>query len=180
MITGHNIRGFDLPRINSSFLVHGYPPPSCYQTIDTLQTARRKFNFSSNKMDFLNQKLEIADKIETNFELWKRCLKGDNEAKKALAEMDAYCKHDVTCTEELYLTLRPWVPSHINVGTLMEGDDSVCSACGSNNIQENGFYYTPAGKYQSYRCGNCGALSRARTSSYEKSKRKELLRSVAR
>jgi DNA polymerase III epsilon subunit-like protein len=180
ILVGHNILKFDLHRINGAFIMYQLPPPSPYQTIDTLRIARKQFGFASNKMDFLNSRLEITGKIETNFDLWKRCLKGGEEATVALEEMETYCRHDVTCSEELYVELRPWMNSHPNMGLYKGSLKSVCPACGGLNVVENGYYYTPAGKYQSYKCQDCGAVSRSRINSYDKLKRPSLLRSTAR
>jgi len=45
----------------------------------------------------------------------------------------------------------------------MDLKESMCSHCTSNNIWNEGYYYTPAGKYNAIRC-ECGAIGRYRTS----------------
>ena len=80
IVLAHNGSRFDVPRLNSRFLLNGLMPPNPYRQIDTLQVARKEFGFSSNKLDALAGYLGIEHKSDTNFNLWKRCLAGEQEA----------------------------------------------------------------------------------------------------
>lgn len=160
IVVSHNGNKFDIPRINSRFIINGLSPTKPYFSVDTCQIARRQFGFSSNKLDALATHFNIPHKLETSFDLWKRCLDGDQ---KALKYMLKYNKKDVTILEEVYLKLRPWIKNHPNMGNL-SGTNNVCCNCGSDNISliPNRFYYTSVGKYPLFRCNECNAVSRGR------------------
>lgn len=175
VVIGHNMKRFDARKINARFAAIGLPPPSPYRVIDTLQIAKAKFAFSSNKLEYL------ADLLNTKYkklkhtaypghELWRAVMRGD---KKAWREMRTYNEYDVLSLEELYMILRPWDDRHVNVNTDPEGQ--ACPVCGSEALVKRGFRYTNAGKYQQFRCQSCGAWSRDKTNLYDKEQRKSLL-----
>lgn len=104
IVIAHNGKRFDIPKINSRFILNGCPPPSFYKQIDTKEVASRNFGFSSNKLDALAGYFNIRHKDDTDFDLWVRCLKGD---KKALQYMEKYNIGDIEILEKVYLKLRP-------------------------------------------------------------------------
>lgn len=177
IIITHNGNDFDLPRINSRFIVNGFPPPSPFKSIDTKIISARQFGFSSNKLDALAGYFGFDAKLQTEFDLWKRCMKGDAEA---LKYMDIYCKHDVVLLEEIYLKLRPWMKSHPNLGLYLNDAKNVCSACGSESIKliPDKYFYTQVTKYPLYRCSSCTAISRGRKTVMDKEVNKKLITSI--
>ena len=178
IIIAHNGGKFDVPNMNTRFLVIGLRPPSSYQIIDTLLVARKQFGFTHNNLNALARIFGIPGKIHTDFELWKLSKHGDEDA---LRKMEVYNKQDVTLLEEVYLKLRPWMKSHPNIGLFMESDIPRCPYCGSDEIHLNGkYYYTMTGKYPTYQCNKCGGISRGRKTEYPKDKGKNLVVSVAR
>lgn len=176
IILAHNLERFDVRKLNSRFMIHGMNPPSPYQTIDTLKHSRNIAAHSSHKLDWLGQLVRNEGKISTDYDLWIRC---ENGEKEALEYMLKYNIEDTQLLEEVYLWMRPWMRSHPNVGIYMDLTEPVCSHCGSNNILEEGYYYTPAGKYASVRC-ECGAIGRVRTSALSQEQSRTLTRSTAR
>lgn len=162
IIVSHNGNKFDIPRINSRFIVNGLSPTKPYFSVDTCQIARRQFGFSSNKLDALATHFNIPHKLDTDFDLWKRCLEGDE---KALKYMLKYNKKDVEILEEVYLKLRPWIKNHPNMGNL-GSLECACANCGSESVTlvPDKYYYTSIGKYPLFRCNDCGAVSRGRKS----------------
>lgn len=178
VVVSHNI-SFDVNNMNTRFIVNELPPPSVYQTIDTLKVAQRQFGFTHNSLGALARVLGLSDsKIDVSFDLWKRSRRGDD---KALQEMDKYCRRDTLVLEDIYLRIRPWIKSHPNVGLFLESNEPVCASCGSKNVHFDGnYYYTSTGKYPTYVCEDCGGISRSRFSEYDKDKRKNLLVSIAR
>jgi uncharacterized protein YprB with RNaseH-like and TPR domain len=101
---------FDLPRLNTRFLVNGLGDPSEFETIDTLKLARKHFSFTSNKLEFMTQKLCTKYKKQDHsdfagFKLWDECMKGNP---KAWDSMEKYNKYDVLSLEELFLKLAPF------------------------------------------------------------------------
>lgn len=175
IVIAHNGKKFDIPRLNTRFLINGFPPPASYTVIDTLIEAKKYFAFTSNKLDFINKQLGLSRKLDNGtVERWNNSVKGDNDA---LKDMEIYNKGDVEALEETYLTLRPWIKSHPNIGIYMSIDTPVCSACGNTDLKQIGFHYTHTGKYPKFKC-ECGAESRSRNSVFEKTKVKNLLVSV--
>ena len=176
IIIAHNGKRFDTPKMNARFILAGLPPTSSYIQIDTKEVASKQFGFSSNKLDALAGYFNIEHKDDTDFELWVRCMNGEQEA---LDYMEKYNRKDVTILEEVYMNLRPWIKNHPNVGLYKEESDSVCPTCGSSNLEKDGsFYYTSANKYKVLRCKACGAISRKRNTEYPKDKKKNLTASI--
>jgi len=177
IVIAHNGDNFDLKKINTRFLLHKMPPPSSYYSIDTLKVANKHFAFSSNKLDYIAQLTMNKEKIKTDFDLWKRCLQGEQEALNYMLE---YNKKDVLLLEEVYLLLRPWIKSHPNIAVINEAKDSCCPYCGSENYTFVGDYFTPVGQYSSIRCNECGGISRFGSNLIGLHTRRKLLRPVAR
>lgn len=159
IIVAYNGKSFDIPYMNQRFLVYGFPPYVPVQVIDPYETAKSVFRFSSNKMDNIATQLGLQNKIKTDFDLWKGCMKGD---RKSLEDMLKYNKQDVVVLEEIYCQILPWIKNHPNISNYFE-DKNVCVKCGSEDIQElSRYFYTPSGKYKLYRCKNCGAIFRGK------------------
>lgn len=154
IIISQNGKGFDIPKLNARFVIHGMQPPSSFRNIDTLLIAKKHFKFTSNKLEYMTDKLCVKFKKLKHgkfpgMELWNECLKGNKEA---WDEMEKYNRYDVLSLEELYEKLIPWDDS-INFTIYFDSD--VCS-CGSENFTKNGLYYTNASRFQKFRCDNCG------------------------
>ena len=159
ILIAYNGKNFDIPYMNQRFLVYGLPPYTPSQIIDPYETAKNVFRFSSNKMDNIATQLGLQNKIKTDFSLWKRCVEGDEEA---LKEMLKYNKQDVVVLEEIYCRVLPWIKNHPNISTYLQ-DKDVCVKCGSEKIEKlNRYFYTPSGKYELYRCKQCGSIFRGK------------------
>jgi DNA polymerase III epsilon subunit-like protein len=168
IVIAHNGDNFDMPNLNTRFLFHGFPPPSYYKTIDTFKVAKAQFGFTHNNLDGIAKFLGIPGKSKTDFQLWKACMFGDEEA---LAYMLEYNKQDVIVEEAVYLKLRPYIRNHPNYNLYIDSENPVCPTCGGTHLTHVGYYYyTPTGKYKDYRCDTCGALSRERKSVLENKK----------
>ena len=161
IVVSHNGDNFDIPRINSRFIINDFPPYTPVFSVDTCKVAKRQFGFSSNKLDALAGYFGIQHKLDTDFDLWKRCMEGDEEA---LSYMLEYNKMDVVILEDVYIKMRPYIKGHPNINLFMAENGDYCSCCGSKNIVElnDKYYYTSVGKYKLYRCQHCGAISRGR------------------
>lgn len=187
IIIAHNANKFDVKKMNARFIQNGLLPPSPYRVIDTLASVKRVFGFSSNKLDYINQLLGITQKMaHEGFDMWKKAVNGTpEEAYEALGNMMKYNHVDVLALEELYVTIRPWIKSHPNVNLYQDwsGEDEKqlihCVNCGSDSIIWDGKYYTPAGRFKSFRCSSCGAIGRSRYSDISFAERKTLGISVA-
>jgi len=171
VVIGHNYSQYDVKYINTEFLRHGLPPLK-YVIVDTLVVAKQNFRFSSNKMKFLNEQLGIRNKIDNSgFNLWKGCDQGDEESLKTMLE---YNIGDIGATEELFYKVRPYI-RNFNVALYNELSEPQCPTCGSTNLVKEGYYYTPAGKWDSIRCKDCNCMSRAKENLLSKDKKKSLL-----
>jgi hypothetical protein len=162
IIVAQNGRRFDLKKINARMLMAGMKPYSPVRVIDTLEVAKQRFAFTSNKLEWQSKYLTNHPKekhrIYPGFELWSECLKGN---KRAWAELKKYNIRDVVATEELYLTQRPWITNHPNLGVYSE-DAHTCPKCESSNVQKRGETVTQASRYQRYQCMDCGGWSRGK------------------
>lgn len=166
--------GFDNKKAKARFILNGMAPPSSFKNIDTLKLARKHFGFTSNKLEYLSDKLctkykKLKHKEFPGLELWKGCLSGNLSAWK---EMEKYNKHDVLALEEVYTRLIPW-DSSINFNLYSDDVENVCK-CGSKEFQRNGFFYTSVGKFQRFRCTRCGSESKDRTNQLSKLKKASL------
>lgn len=175
ILVGHYSSGFDVPMMNTRFIINGLPPTLPKDNIDTKVIASKQFKFPSNKLDALAGYFGFEKKFKTDFMLWRKCMEGNEES---LEEMRVYNAQDVRVLEEVYMKLRPFIKGHPNVGMYLESEDSVCPNCGNNHMHiENKAYYTPTGRYTVYRC-ECGALARSRTQNLDKKIRKSIVVSV--
>ena len=161
ILVAYNGVDFDVKKINGMFFLKGLNPPSPYKVVDPCRVARSKFGFSSNSMDALAKYLGIEMKMNTDFSLWKECMRGNQEA---LNYMLKYNKKDVEILKEIYIKMLPYITTHPNVCNYIDGKVA-CTHCGEDsNIEkiEGHYYYTNINKYQIYRCKTCGSIFRDR------------------
>lgn len=159
-VVHYNGTRFDIPTLNKEFLLYKMTPPSAYKQIDLFQTAKSRFRFVSNKLDYIAQQLGVGKKHgHEGFELWVKCMNKDAEAWKI---METYNKQDVQLLEQVYYLFRPWIRNHPNTALYVDGDGLLCPACGGGHLQRRGFSHTSTGAYQRFRCGDCGHWSRSR------------------
>lgn len=174
IIVTHNGKQFDQKKINARFVYHRLKPIGGYRHIDTCEIAKRKFGFTSNKLEYLSSFLQIENKKYTKrkfpgFELWSECLKGNT---KAWSEMEKYNKIDVLALEEVYHRLAAWDES-INFNVYTDSLTNVCK-CGCKKFHKAGHRFTQSGKYQRYSCVDCGAYQTSRENLLSKEKRQAL------
>jgi DNA polymerase III epsilon subunit-like protein len=177
IVVAHNGDKFDIPKLNTRFLLAGMEPPLPYQSIDTLKHIKRNFAFTSNKLEFVNRMLGLPRKSKhEGFELWSKCYIGDSEALKNMLD---YNVNDVRILEETYLRLRPWIKPHPNTSLfILDENTHRCPTCGSKDLIEQGKkYYTTVNAYNQFRCGNCGATGRKRVSDIAIKQRRHILSS---
>lgn len=165
---------FDIKKLSARFALHGMQPPSSFRSIDMLKIAKKHFAFTSNKLEYMSDKLCVKyKKLKTKkfigFELWKACMAGNKEAWK---EMEKYNKHDVLSLEELYRKLQAW-DSTVNFSVYNDDEEVTCN-CGGTSFLKRGFVYTNNGKYQRLRCNSCGKETRSKVNELTPEKRKSL------
>jgi hypothetical protein len=175
IVIAHNAVKFDIPKLNSRFIINGLHPPLPYQTIDTLVHIRRQFGFTSNKLEYVQKLLNLHRKTDTGgMGLWIKCMAGDEQA---LTDMETYNVNDVRILEETYLHIRAWIKPHPNMGLfILDETQGRCPSCGHHDLVEEGKpYYTSVNAYDVFRCRNCGSTGRRRTTKLDTAKRRNLL-----
>jgi uncharacterized protein YprB with RNaseH-like and TPR domain len=107
-LVGWNSASFDHKHINREFLENGMTPPSPVKDLDLMTIVKANFQFPSNKLDYVAQKLGVGSKVKhSGFELWIKCMEGEDKAWK---EMKKYQIQDVQLLDSLYGILLPWFP----------------------------------------------------------------------
>ena len=76
--------------------------------------------------------------------------------------------------------MRPYIQPHPNLGLYIGSELSVCPSCTSQEIEHVGVYATYRNLYDSFRCKNCGAISKSRKGKLQKEERNNLIVSTAR
>lgn len=160
LLVGHNINGFDLPKLNGRLMKYKLEPLGPVRTIDTLQLSKRNFMLAYHKLDYLAQFLGIGSKIRTDFQLWRECVAGDPVA---LKEMQRYNVMDVLLTEKVFEAMKPYVR---NLPRLFRGTygSRDCPFCGQPKLIIRGYYDTQGSSFPRYQCTNCKRYSRSRKS----------------
>ena len=153
VVIAHNGKQFDIKAVNERFLYHGIEPPSNYQVVDTLLTARNKFKCNSNKLNDLGLKLKLGKKTETGgFALWLGCMAGEE---KSWSKMKKYNRQDVVLLRLVYHKLKGWMNNHPNINTIDQTlDKARCSVCGSDHVIKAGFDPKGTTLRQRWKCLN--------------------------
>ena len=153
ILVGHNSKSFDTKKANARFLVNGLRPPSPYKQVDTLQIARSRFKFGSNKLNDLGVALGVGKKLpHTGAHLWFSCMAGDPKSWKL---MKRYNARDVELLAAVFEKLRPWCPNYPNMNLYNGG--AGCPTCRSNNVQRRGVMVKLNSKRHRFHCQDCGA-----------------------
>lgn len=173
-IVGQNSKRFDVKKLNAKFIEHGFPPPSPYRQIDTLEQSKRSFAFTSHKLEYMTDLLCTKYKKSTHgkfagYELWRQCLLGNIEA---FEEIEEYNKLDVLSLQELYEKLCVWDTKLPNFSV---HNDEVEE---QNVWVEDGFVFSNSAKYQCYRNTQTGQFRRGKTNLLSKEKRQSLLSNI--
>lgn len=155
IVITHNGKQFDHKRLNWRILVHQMQKPSSYRMIDTKELAYKNFGATSNKLEFLTDKLnkkykKLKHEKFPGFMLWREIVL--NRSREAWDEMKKYNIHDVLSLEELYEAFKPW---DVDTNYFIYQDEIKCR-CGSEDYKKNGWHYAQTRKYQRYKCLECG------------------------
>jgi hypothetical protein len=150
LVIAQNGDKFDVRKANAAFFKHGIPPPSPYETVDTLKQSRKNFYWPTYNLNDAVKRADVGEKIKTDKDLWRRCEAGDMTAWKSMLK---YNKQDVIILEKYYLKLLPWIKNHPH----FKDNKPDCPNCNSTNVQGRGQGFNKLGKVQRYQCMNCGA-----------------------
>jgi len=165
-IVGHNGDRFDLPWIRTRCLYHRIPVFPNYTTLDTLKSARSKFKFNSNKLDYIAKFLGIGQKTHTGYDLWKKVVL--DKDKESLDYMVEYCKNDVELLEKVYNEMSTYIPAKTHHGVLNDGEKYSCPECGSENMKFSKKRYSALGTPRiQLQCENCHKYHTVSSTIYE-------------
>lgn len=160
IVITQNGRNFDSKKLNARFILNNMPPPSPYKHLDTYQIVRRVAGFTSNKLEYLTDKLctkykKLSHSKFPGMSLWTECLKGNVQA---WDEMKKYNIHDVLSTEELYNKIKAWTPEAM---PRMSFDNTKCRVClVPTRMQHRGYEGSRLGRYRRYQCQTCYAWTK--------------------
>jgi DNA polymerase elongation subunit (family B) len=169
LVVAHNGDKFDIPVLRTRAVMLGLEPLGPVQSIDTLKLARSSFRFSHNRLDYLAKQLLGTGKMPTGgFDLWRRCIHGDEAA---LKRMERYNRRDVVLLEQVFDAMLPHLKG---VPRLWFAQGMECTFCGSEYLTRRGFQHTAVHTYVRYQCQNCLRYSRSRTSATDGGRRPDL------
>lgn len=169
---------FDIKKFNARAAIYGLDIPSYFRSTDVMKESKSVFGFTSQSLEYtagvLNTKYKkLKHNKYPGMELWKEVLKGNQDAWK---EMEIYTRHDVLSTEEKYQKIYPWIKTH-NMAAYFDDANLRC-LCGSQNLYKKGPVYTDNGKFQGYKCRDCGKRPRGRTNLLSIEKRRDMVKGV--
>jgi uncharacterized protein YprB with RNaseH-like and TPR domain len=151
-IVAHFGDKFDKPYLNTKCLEHGLQPFSAVPQIDTCKEAWKRLKFNSNRLDAIAKFLKLdVQKTPIDNRSW---IKAPGGHIPSIKEIEHHCVMDILVLEQVYLKMRPFMPSHPNLSAL-HGDRLDCSVCGGKMVYD-GVYATTQGKRQRNRCKECG------------------------
>lgn len=163
IVVGHNIVGFDLPKLNTEFRDIGLTPPRPYKVIDTLKETRKHFGDESKTLDALNTRIGISAKTDRyDVEIARAAVEGD---KVAQATLRAYNEGDIVASTDLLLSLLPWMRIGVHINMWGDGETHTCAHCNSEDIVRSGETQANIYRYELYTCKNCGGHTKGVLSS---------------
>lgn len=134
LLVAHNGDRFDLKWIKTRALKHGITNMLIdYKTLDTLKLAKKKFNFNSNRLDYISKYLGFEGKIKTTIGLWTDIVFKKDE--QALRDMVTYCEEDVRQLENVYSKLVGWEKPKFHAGVLLGKDKFSSPINGGYNLK---------------------------------------------
>lgn len=152
VLVAHNGDKFDDRKAKALFYKYKLGVPSPYKTVDTMKIWSKNFETGAKSLKHIAEYADIQRKKETDgFPLWEGCDRGEAKAWK---KMLAYNRQDVIVTEQLYLSLLPWIQSHPTMS--FNGD---CANCGGKVFATTRTYMTRKGEKTRYQCSACGHWS---------------------
>jgi hypothetical protein len=153
VVVAHYGDSFDNKYVKTRILFHKLGPLPPFQTIDTKKIAKQHFYFNANNLDYIGKYLKVGAKVKHGPGLWLDILKGGEKAENAIRKMVVYNRGDVTLLRDVFLKLRPYIPTYINRELF---GNTGCPRCGSKKIQSRGTYYALTRSYRRWQCqGEC-------------------------
>ncbi len=150
----HYGQRYDLPMINSKLVKYNKKPLPPTPLIDTWKFARYQMKMHSNRLAAISEYLGTeSQKTEISYDDWLDAAAGDP---KSIREVVDHCKKDVLTLEEVFLKIKAFIPDLPATNLLASGRPDVCTNCGQDSLQQNGWRTTRTRRYPRFVCTNCG------------------------
>lgn len=143
MIVAHNGDRFDIKWLKTRALFHRIPMLPNYKAFDTLKVAKSKFNFNSNRLDYIAKFLGYEGKNKTTISLWTDIM--FKKCKIAMSTMLDYCNEDVRQLEKVYNVLKYADNPRIHAGVLNGTIKQTSPINGNVNITHKKLITTSSG-----------------------------------
>lgn len=155
-----NGKSYDIPMLQTQFLIKRLGPPAPYYHTDMFQECRQ-FRTLSSSLKYYLKILSLEGKMEhKGMELWTGCMNGVKADQKI---MEQYNLQDVDVMPELYEILYPWMKNVPNEALYMDREDGKLHCrCGSTNLRYKGVEHNKTLSYKRYKCEDCGSTMRER------------------
>lgn len=154
-----NGKSYDIPMLNTEFLIQRLGPPAPYYHTDLYQETKQ-FRTLSSSMKYYLKILGLDNKLEhKGMELWTNCMAGVKEDQRIMEE---YNIQDVEVMPELYAALLPWLKNVPNEALWMDADSENKCRCGSTKLRFKSYKRNKTLSYKQYKCDDCGTYMRER------------------
>lgn len=166
-----NGKSYDVPMLNTEFLIDRLGPPSPYYHTDLYQETKQ-FRTLSSSLKYYLRILGLDSKLEhKGMALWTGCMDGVAEDQHI---MEQYNMQDVDVMPELYEILYPWLKNVPNEALYMEPAENgkLSCRCGSTNLRFKGYKHNRTLSYKQYLCEDCGSYLREKSTALKGDKRR--------
>lgn len=169
-IVGHNMKKFDWKKFMTRVTYYKMLPVAQPKIIDTMLMAKAIGSYDSDSLNFLCRYHGLPNKASNRGnDLWNDisiyALRREfKPLQECIKEMVTYCSPDVIAVRALYEFLLPYSPDRFRVNQNLYHADGIdgCPCCRSDNLQANGYRITLSGKYQRFKCLDCGSWSQGK------------------
>lgn len=150
MVIGQNNNSFDNKWINTRAAKHKLMVNRFIKSFDIYRMAKGVLRLPSYSMDYMAKFFGLTPKqSHEGILMWEMVEKGTpKEQKEYLTKMVNYNKGDITTTEELYLTLRPYFKTVTNKAVQNGLPKWACPVSGSLNVKHYDTIFTEMGTVQ--------------------------------
>lgn len=160
VVIAHNGDRFDLKHINTQRLLHDQTPIAWPTSEDTLKMVKKHFNFPANNLDYLAKVLLGSKKNPMSWADWVNIKLKKKGHEKNLKKMVDYCKKDVDLLCEVWEKIAPYCEVKVSRSLIVNNNREGCPSCGSIHSHKHDKITLKSGKYQRYKCQDCGHVWR--------------------
>ena len=150
---GHNHKWFDIPFLNTRFLLNGMSPLPQARIFDTCDVMYKKLKMGNSLKNAIWQFKLPSEKTTLDLPGSLRAAMGD---KKEMALIVDHCRKDVESTELLYNKLLPLGANGWSMAALSRNKEA-CPQCGVvGKLVRKGWKVAVSRKSQQFQCMACG------------------------